>query len=153
MFCTASSLQATVNCSCLCSLHFVMLITNAQPCQNSVQNLCGMQSSQMPLPGSWISAPYFKNKQKALNTLLNSAEYTITRERVFLLPCLQSQIRIMEAARALGIGSAGLLGATVLSAYSAGGLRPNSQTKSSLKSFPPCYSQSPLQLCLEISIS
>ncbi len=30
-------------------------------------------------------------------------------------------------------------------------LRPNSWTKSQ-KSFPPCYSQSPLQLCLEISI-
>ncbi len=34
--------------------------------------------------------------------------------------------------------------------------RPNSWTKSrqySAKSFPPCYSQSPLQLCLENSIS
>jgi hypothetical protein len=42
------------------------------------------------LPGSWISAIYlFKNKFQALNTLLNSAEYTITRERVFLFPCLK----------------------------------------------------------------
>ncbi len=41
----------------------------------------------MPLSGSWISATgLFKNKIKALNTLLKSAEYTITRERVFLLP-------------------------------------------------------------------
>jgi hypothetical protein len=33
--------------------------------------------------------------------------------------------------------------------------RPNSWTNpdKSLKSFPPCYSQSPLQLCLEIFIS
>jgi hypothetical protein len=34
-------------------------------------------------------------------------------------------------------------------------LRPNSWTNpdKSVKSFPPCYSQSPLKLCLEISIS
>jgi len=31
----------------------------------------------------------FKNKWKALNTLFNSAEHTITRERVFLFPCLK----------------------------------------------------------------
>jgi hypothetical protein len=30
-----AQLQATVNYSCLWSLHFVMLITNAKPCQNS----------------------------------------------------------------------------------------------------------------------
>ncbi len=41
-------LQATVNYSCLCSLHFVMLITIAKPCQNSVKSLCGMESSKMP---------------------------------------------------------------------------------------------------------
>ncbi len=52
-----------------------MLITNAKPCQNSRYG--GMESSQMPFPGSWIYAKYlFKNKFKALNTLLNSAEYT-----------------------------------------------------------------------------
>ncbi len=33
---------------------------------------------------------YFKNKFQALNTLLKSAEYTITRKRVFLFPCLKS---------------------------------------------------------------
>jgi hypothetical protein len=44
----------------------------------------------MPLSGSWISAKYlFKNKFKALNLLLNSAKYTITRERVFLFACLK----------------------------------------------------------------
>ncbi len=44
----------------------------------------------MPLPGSWIYATYlFKNKFKALNTLLNSAEYTITRNRICLFPCLK----------------------------------------------------------------
>jgi hypothetical protein len=44
----------------------------------------------MPLPDSWISATYlFKNKFKALNTLLNSAEHTITRGRVFVFPCQQ----------------------------------------------------------------
>ena len=40
----------------------------------------------MPLPGSRISATYlFKNKLKALNTLINSAEYTIKQETVFLI--------------------------------------------------------------------
>jgi hypothetical protein len=40
----------------------------------------------MLLPGSWISATcLFKNKLKALNTLLNSAKYTKTREREVLL--------------------------------------------------------------------
>jgi hypothetical protein len=47
----------------------------------------------MPLSGSWISATYlFKNKLKALNTLLNSAEHTITSERVFLFPCLKNML-------------------------------------------------------------
>jgi hypothetical protein len=32
---------------------------------------------------------YLKIKFKALHTLLNSAEYTITRKRVFLFPCLK----------------------------------------------------------------
>jgi hypothetical protein len=46
--------------------------------------LCGMENSLMPMPASWISATYlFKNKFKALNTLLNIAECTITRERIF----------------------------------------------------------------------
>jgi hypothetical protein len=36
----------------------------------------------------------FKNKFKALNTLLKSAEYTITRKRLFLFPCL----KILDAA-------------------------------------------------------
>jgi hypothetical protein len=41
-----------------------------------------MENSQMPLPDSWISATsLFKNKFKA--------EYTGTRERVFLFPCLK----------------------------------------------------------------
>jgi hypothetical protein len=31
-----AQLQDIVNYSCLCPLHFVMLITNAKPCQNSV---------------------------------------------------------------------------------------------------------------------
>jgi hypothetical protein len=45
-----------------------------------------MESSQMSLPDSWISATYsFKNKFKA--------EYTVTRERVLLLPCLKSCFR------------------------------------------------------------
>jgi hypothetical protein len=83
-------LQAIVNCSCLCSLHFVMLITNAKPCQNSVLNLLGMESSLMPLPDSWISAKYlFKIKFKAFKTLLNSVEYIISGKRVFLFPCLK----------------------------------------------------------------
>jgi hypothetical protein len=44
----------------------------------------------MPLPESWISAIYlFKNKFKALNTLLNIAECTITRETVYLFPCVR----------------------------------------------------------------
>jgi hypothetical protein len=34
--CKNAQLQAAVNCSCLCSLHFVRLITNAKPCPNSV---------------------------------------------------------------------------------------------------------------------
>jgi hypothetical protein len=42
------------------------------------------------LPGIWIYATYlFENKFKALHTLLNRAEYTITRKRVFLFPCLK----------------------------------------------------------------
>jgi hypothetical protein len=42
----------------------------------------------MPMSGSWISSTYlFKNKFNSLNTLLNSAEYAKTRERVFLFPC------------------------------------------------------------------
>ncbi len=45
---------------------------------------------QMPLPGSWITATYlYINKLKALNALLNSAEYTITRKREFLFPSLK----------------------------------------------------------------
>jgi hypothetical protein len=40
----------------------------------------------MPLPGSWISATYLYYKLKPLNTILNSAEYTMTRERIFLFP-------------------------------------------------------------------
>ncbi len=84
-------LHTTVNCSFLCSLHFVMLITNAKACQNSLLYPCDMESSQMPLPGSSISATYlFKNKLRALNTLLKRAEYNITRERVFLFPCLKT---------------------------------------------------------------
>ncbi len=72
-----TQLLANVNYSCLCSLHFCL-----EP--------CGMESSQMPLPGCWIYDTYFfKDKFKALNTLLNSAEYTITRKREFLFPCLQ----------------------------------------------------------------
>jgi hypothetical protein len=59
-------------------LHFVMLITNAKPNH-------GMEISQMPLPGSWIYLEVFKT----LNTLWNSAEYTITRGKVFLFPCLK----------------------------------------------------------------
>ncbi len=52
---------------------------------------CGMESSLMPFPGCWIYAAYFlKDKFKALNTLLNSAEYTITRKSVFLFPCPQT---------------------------------------------------------------
>ncbi len=56
---------------------------------------CSMESSQMPLPGCWIYAAYlFKDKFKALNTLLNIAEYTITRKRVFCFhaykPCLNT---------------------------------------------------------------
>jgi hypothetical protein len=44
----------------------------------------------MLLPGSSISATYlFKNKFKALNTLINSAEYTIKQEKVFLILCLK----------------------------------------------------------------
>jgi hypothetical protein len=39
---------------------------------------------------SWISSTYLsKNNVKALNTLLNSADYTITREGVFLFPWLK----------------------------------------------------------------
>ncbi len=72
-----TQLQATLNCSCFCSLHFVVLITNAKPCQNSVYILCGIESRQMPKPGSWISSTYL------------CAEYTITRKRVFLFPCLK----------------------------------------------------------------
>jgi hypothetical protein len=49
-----------------------------------------MESSQNPLPGSWISATFlFMNKFKTSNTLLNSTEYTITRGRLFLYPCLK----------------------------------------------------------------
>jgi hypothetical protein len=48
--------------------------------------LCGKESSQVPLPGSWISAKYlFFKKFKAFNTLLNSNELTKRMERVFLL--------------------------------------------------------------------
>jgi hypothetical protein len=44
----------------------------------------------MPLPDSWYSDIYlFRSKFKALNTLFNSAEYTIRRENVFLFPCLK----------------------------------------------------------------
>ncbi len=83
-------LKAIVNCSCLYSLHFVMLITNAKPCQNSVLNLLGIKSSHMPLPDSWISAKYlFIIKFKAFKTVLNSVEYITTRKRVFLFPCLK----------------------------------------------------------------
>ncbi len=85
-----AQLQATVNYSCLCSLHFVILNTYAKQCQNSVYNLCGMEGIQMPLPGSWIYATdLLKSKFKALNTLLHSAEYTISRKRVFLFQCLK----------------------------------------------------------------
>ncbi len=39
---------------------------------------------------SWVYATdLFKNKFKALNALLNRAQYTITRDRVFLFPCLK----------------------------------------------------------------
>ncbi len=44
--------------------------------------LCVMETSLIQLPGSWIYATYsnyekcFKNKFKALNSLLTSAEYT-----------------------------------------------------------------------------
>jgi hypothetical protein len=49
-----------------------------------------MESSQTPLPETWISATHlYENKFKALNTLLNSAEYTKTRERVLFFPCLK----------------------------------------------------------------
>jgi hypothetical protein len=52
-----------------------------------------MESSQMPLPGSWNSATYFfKNKFKAFNTLLNSAEHTITREEYFCFHPLKSSL-------------------------------------------------------------
>ncbi len=71
-------------------LHFVALITDAKTCQTFVKNLCGLESSQMPKPGSWIFAVcLFKTNFKALNTLSNSAEYTITRKRVILFPCLK----------------------------------------------------------------
>ncbi len=44
----------------------------------------------MSLPGSWISVTYlFKNKFTAFNKLQNSDEYTITRKRLFLFPCLK----------------------------------------------------------------
>jgi hypothetical protein len=54
------------------------------------EELCGMESSRMALPGNWISATYlFKIKFKALNALFNSSKYTISRERVMLIPCLK----------------------------------------------------------------
>ncbi len=47
----------------------------------------------MLLPGSWISATYlFKNKFNSLDTLLNSAEYAKTKERVFLFPCQKAGV-------------------------------------------------------------
>jgi hypothetical protein len=49
-----------------------------------------MCKTSLQLPGSWISAIYlFKTKFKALNTSLNSARYTIIRERVFLFPYIK----------------------------------------------------------------
>jgi hypothetical protein len=69
--------------------NFVMLITNAKPCQNSELNLCGMESSQMLLPGIWISSTYlFKNKFKPSNTYI-IRYHNKGRERVFLFPCLK----------------------------------------------------------------
>jgi hypothetical protein len=44
-----------------------------------------MENCRMPLPGSWISATYLVKK---ISTKLYSAEYTITREKVFLFPCV-----------------------------------------------------------------
>ncbi len=61
-----AQLQAAVNSNCLSSVHFVMLITNAKPCQNSACRtsvVWRLESSQMPLRGSGISAKYlYKNK-------------------------------------------------------------------------------------------
>jgi hypothetical protein len=36
---------------------------------------------------------YLKIRFKALNTIINGAEYTITRKRVFLFPCLKTLLR------------------------------------------------------------
>jgi hypothetical protein len=44
-----------------------------------------MESREMKLTGSWISATYlFLNKFKASNALLNGCEYTITRKSILV---------------------------------------------------------------------
>ncbi len=79
-----AQLSSTFNCSCLCSLRFVMSMPNTKTFQNSVEPL---QYGEQP---NAITITYlFKNKFKASNTLLNSAEYTITTERVFLFSCVK----------------------------------------------------------------
>ncbi len=89
-------LQATVSCSCICTLHDVMEITYAKQCQNSVKNSVVWESCWMPSSCSCISAIsiYLKNKWKALNTLFVSAEYTITREEYFCFHALKSCLDI-----------------------------------------------------------
>jgi hypothetical protein len=44
-------------CQLQLHLYFVMKITKGKPWQNSGE-LCGMKSTRMPLPGSWIFATY-----------------------------------------------------------------------------------------------
>ncbi len=66
------------HCQVQLPLFFTFCYVNRQ-CQ-----LCVEPPWYEEQPGSSISATYlFKNKLRALNTLLNSDEYNITRERVF----------------------------------------------------------------------
>jgi hypothetical protein len=73
-------LQASVNCSCLCSLHFLMVITNAKACQSFVKK--PLWNKEQPNTIARHLGFLFNNKFKAFNTLLNSAEYNITWKSV-----------------------------------------------------------------------
>ncbi len=84
--------QATVNRSCICPFHDVIEIINAkpQPCQNSVKNFVVQRTAKFHCQAAGFLLTYlYKNNFKALNTLVNSAEYTKTRKSVFSFPCLK----------------------------------------------------------------
>jgi hypothetical protein len=73
-----AQLQAAVNCSSICTLHVVMEITNAKPCQSSE---VWSAAECHCLAARFLLHMYFKISSslsmKALNTLINNTEYTI----------------------------------------------------------------------------